>query len=224
MNTLKDALFMSLQADKFTPAEMIVAIGLSLIASIAVYVTYQVFYKSRNIGAGVDRCFLIIGPAITALFLGIQSSIPLSLGLLGALSFVRFRTPIKDPAEIGYLMLLIATSIGAATKTYLITVIVFIFVFIVLSIQWLIRNKFSFADRTNLIISVDKSVFQDMESKLTKFLQSRLINLTLKTVSSLDNRISMHYQYQKTSASDRVKLTTELSRFAEPGNIEFFVG
>ncbi len=224
MNTLKDALFMSLQADKFTPAEMIVAIGLSLIASIAVYVTYQVFYKSRNIGAGVDRCFLIIGPAITALFLGIQSSIPLSLGLLGALSFVRFRTPIKDPAEIGYLMLLIATSIGAATKTYLITVIVFIFVFIVLSIQWLIRNKFSFADRTNLIISVDKSVFQDMESKLTKFLQSRLNNLTLKTVSSLDNRISMHYQYQKTSASDRVKLTTELSRFAEPGNIEFFVG
>jgi len=140
------------------------------------------------------------------------------------LSFVRFRTPIKDPAEIGYLMLLIATSIGAATKTYLITVIVFIFVFIVLSIQWLIRNKFSFADRTNLIISVDKSVFQDMESKLTKFLQSRLNNLTLKTVSSLDNRISMHYQYQKTSASDRVKLTTELSRFAEPGNIEFFVG
>ena len=224
MNTLKDALFMSLQADKFTPAEMIVAIGLSLIASIAVYVTYQVFYKSRNIGAGVDRCFLIIGPAITALFIGIQSSIPLSLGLLGALSFVRFRTPIKDPAEIGYLMLLIATSIGAATKTYLITVIVFIFVFIVLSIQWLIRNKFSFADRTNLIISVDKSVFQDMESKLTKFLQSRLNNLTLKTVSSLDNRISMHYQYQKTSASDRVKLTTELSRFAEPGNIEFFVG
>jgi len=55
-------------------------------------------------------------------------------------------------------------------------------------------------------------------------LQSRLNNLTLKTVSSLDNRISMHYQYQKTSASDRVKLTTELSRFAEPGNIEFFVG
>ena len=224
MNTLKDALFMSLQADKFTPAEMIVAIGLSLIASIAVYVTYQVFYKSRNIGAGVDRCFLIIGPAITALFLGIQSSIPLSLGLLGALSFVRFRTPIKDPAEIGYLMLMIATAIGAARNTYLTPVIVFIFVFIVLSIQWLIRNKFSFADRTNLIISVDKSVFQDMESKLTKFLQSRLNNLTLKTVSSLDNRISMHYQYQKTSASDRVKLTTELSRFAEPGNIEFFVG
>ncbi|MBN1972479.1 MAG: DUF4956 domain-containing protein [Sedimentisphaerales bacterium] len=224
MNALKDALLKSLQADKFTPTEMIVAIGLSLIASIAVYIMYQVFYKSRNIGAGVDRCFLIIGPAITALFLGIQSSIPLSLGLLGALSFVRFRTPVKDPAEIGYLLLLIATSIGAATKTYLITLIVFIFVFIVLSIQWLIRNKFSFADRTNLIISVDKSVFQDMESKLTGFLQSRLNNLTLKTVSSLDNRISMHYQYQKTSASDRVKLTTELSQFAEPGNIEFFVG
>ena len=45
---------------------------------------------------------------VTVLFLGIQTSIPLSLGLLGALSFVRFRTPVKDPAEIGFLLVLIA--------------------------------------------------------------------------------------------------------------------
>jgi hypothetical protein len=224
MNSLKETLLKSLTASRFTLTELTVAISLSLIASIMVYIMYQLFYKSRNIGAGVDRCFIVIGPAITALFLGIQSSIPLSLGLLGSLSFVRFRTPVKDPAEVGYLLLLIATSIGAATRTYLITVILLIVVFVVLSIQWLIRSRLTFPERTNLIISVDKNVFQAIESKLTQFLKSRLTNLTLKTVSSLDNRVSMHYQYQKTSASDRVRLTTELSNFAEPGNIEFFVG
>ena len=81
--------------------EAVVAIIFSLLASIVVYLMYQLFYGSRHIGAGVHRTFIIGGPAITALFLGIQVSIPLSLGLLGALSFVRFRTPVKDPAEIG---------------------------------------------------------------------------------------------------------------------------
>jgi hypothetical protein len=201
-----------------------VALGFSLIASVAVYIIYHLFYGSRNIGAGVDRCFIVIGPAITALFLGIQSSIPLSLGLLGALSFVRFRTPVKDPAEIGYLLLLIATSIGAATHNYLITIILFLFVFLSLCIQRLARNRLSFRVPTNLIISVDKTVFQDIEPKLTQFLENRLNNLTLKTMSVMDDRVSAHYQYQKTSASDKVKLTTELSKFAQPGSIEFFVG
>ncbi|NTV32517.1 MAG: hypothetical protein HGA50_04415, partial [Deltaproteobacteria bacterium] len=43
----------------------------------------------RHIGAGVHRMFLIGGPAITVLFLALQTSIPLSLGLLGALSELR---------------------------------------------------------------------------------------------------------------------------------------
>src|SRR3972149_2772752 len=94
--------------------EAFIHIGFSLVASIAVYLLYQFFYAARHIGAGVHRTFLIGGPAITLLFLAIQTSVPLSLGLLGALSFVRFRTPVKDPAEIGLLLLLIASSIGAA--------------------------------------------------------------------------------------------------------------
>ena len=208
----------------FNLVEAITAIGFSLIASIAVYLMYHLFYGSQNIGAGVDRAFIIGGPAITALFLGIQSSIPLSLGLLGALSFVRFRTPVKDPAEIGFLLLLIATSIGAATRNYVITIILFLVVFLPLCIQWLIRNRFSFRVRTNLMISVDKTAFRDIERKLTQFLQDRLDNLTLKTMSVLDDRVSIHYQHQTMSASDKMKFVAELNMLAEPGKIEFVAG
>ena len=211
-------------SSSFNLAEAMTAIGFSLTASIAVYLMYHLFYGSQNIGAGVDRAFIIGGPAITALFLGIQSSIPLSLGLLGALSFVRFRTPVKDPAEIGFLLLLIATSIGAATRNYLITFILFLVVFLPLCIQWLIRNRFSFRVRANLMISVDKTAFGDIEGKLTQFLQDRLDNLTLKTMSVLDDRVSIHYQHQTMSASDKVKFVAELNELAEPGKIEFVAG
>ncbi|MBN2592991.1 MAG: DUF4956 domain-containing protein, partial [Sedimentisphaerales bacterium] len=176
------------KSSNFNLTETIVAIGFSLIASVAVYFIYRIFYSSRNIGAGVDRSFIIAGPAITALFLGIQSSIPLSLGLLGALSFVRFRTPVKDPAEIGYLLLLIATSIGAATRNYLVTIILFLIVFVSLIVQWLVRNRFSFISQASFMITVDKNVFSDIEPKLTQFLENRLNDLTLKTMSVLDDR------------------------------------
>src|SRR3972149_6561473 len=128
--------------------EATVIIGFSLLAAVAAYLMYQWFYGSRHIGAGVHRTFILGGPAITALFLGIQTSIPLGLGLLGALSFVRFRTPVKDPAEIGFLLLLIASSIGAATNNFLVTAILFAIAFLSLGVQWLTQNRFSLFGRS----------------------------------------------------------------------------
>lgn len=204
--------------------EAIVAIGFSLIAAIVTYLMYQLFYGSRHIGAGVHRTFIIGGPAITALFLGIQVSIPLSLGLLGALSFVRFRTPVKDPAEIGFLLLLIASSIGAATNNYLVTGILFLVVFIALGIHWLTRNRFNLFGRGHLMISVDQPSYPDLEGKLTTFLRERLGALRLETMSMLEDRVSLHYQYRRRIDFDWAAFTSDLNQMASPAKVEVFIG
>ena len=204
--------------------EGIVAVGFSVLASIICYFMYQLFYGSRHIGAGVHRTFLIGGPAITALFLGIQTSIPLSLGLLGALSFVRFRTPVKDPAEIGFLLLLIASSIGAATSNYLITGLLFFVVFVALGIQWLTRNRITMFGRGHLMISVDQPSFPELEKRLTVFLRERLSGLNLETMSTLDDRVGLHYQYRRQSGFDWAAFTNELNEMAGPAKVEIFVG
>jgi len=185
---------------------------------------YQLFYGSRHIGAGVHRTFIIGGPAITALFLGIQTSIPLGLGLLGALSFVRFRTPVKDPAEIGFLLLLIAASIGAATNNFLVTAILFAVVFVSLGIQWLTRNRFTLFGRSHLMISVDQPSFQNLEAKLSAFLEQRLRGLRLETMSLLENRVSLHYQYRRQTRFDWTAFTNELNQLAGPAKLEIFIG
>ena len=204
--------------------EGIVAIGFSLVASIVAYLMYQLFYGSRYIGAGVHRTFIIGGPAITALFLGIQVSIPLSLGLLGALSFVRFRTPVKDPAEIGFLLLLIASSIGAATSNYVVTAILFVLVFLSLSIQWLTRNRFTLFGRGHLMISVDQPSFPGLEGRLSTFLRERLSGLRLETMSVLEDRVSLHYQYRRRTGFDWTAFTSDLNQLAGPAKVEVFVG
>lgn len=53
----------------------------------------------------------------------IQSNLALSLGMLGSLSIVRFRTNIKDPRDIGFIFWAMAIGIASATQSYLIGII-----------------------------------------------------------------------------------------------------
>ena len=205
-------------------ANAFILIGFSLLTSLATYFLYQFFYASQNIGAGVHRTFLIGGPAVTFLFLTIQTSVPLSLGLLGAMSFVRFRTPVKDPAEIGFLLLLIASSIGAATSNYPATVMLFALVTVVLSAQWLIQNRVNLFERGHLIISVDQQSFDAIEERLTPFLAEQLRGLRLETLSSTDGRVGLHYQYRRQPGFNWPAFTSELNQLAGPSEVEVFVG
>lgn len=204
-------------------ANAVRAIGFSMGASIVVYLMYQLFYGSRQVGAGVHRAFIIGGPAITALFLGIQTSIPLSLGLLGALSFVRFRTPVKDPAEIGFLLLLIASSIGASTSNYLVTAVLFAFVFAALGVQRLMQQRLTLTGWGNLMLSVDRDSFEEAEPKLTAYIEERVPGLKLVSASTLDDRVSLHYQYRRRKRFDWATFLAELQQVAHPAKVETFL-
>lgn len=100
--------------------------GISLFSSILIALLYVRFYQSRSTGSLIYRAFPLLGTSITAIFITIQFSLPLSLGLLGALSIVRFRTPIKEPEEIGFIMLVVASALCCATFNFLFLAIILV--------------------------------------------------------------------------------------------------
>ena len=158
-------------------SEFWVAMVVSLAASVAVWALYVIFYRDWDRGAGVHRTFLLAGPAITVLFIAIQFSLPLSLGLLGALSFVRFRTPVKDPAEIGFLLLLIASSIGAATYNYELVGLLFAIALFVLVAQRFLSGsslRTLLPGGRDLIITMPAADYAQHESALLGFLDANL--------------------------------------------------
>ena len=215
--------FESLQTP-VTLREALIAIVFSLVASIIIYFMYQIFYGSRNVGAGVHRIFIIGGPAITALFVAIQASVPLGLGLLGTLAFVRFRAPVKDPAEIGFLLFLVATSIGAATKNYLVVGVLFIVIFAALGVQWLARNRLSGFGQGHLMLVVERSVFPSLEGNLNSYLKEKLRGVRLETVSSMEDRVTLHYRYRSQRDFDWAAFTTALDKLTKPSKVELFIG
>ena len=98
--------------------EFLSALLAALLAAFAAQLLYRVFYERRGTGSQIHRAFPLLALSVTTLFVGVQVSLPLSLGLLGSLSIIRFRTPIKEPEEVGFLMLVIASSICAATLEF----------------------------------------------------------------------------------------------------------
>lgn len=108
-----------------------------LICSKSIEYTYNKYTHSNdNKILFVNQMF----PFLLAIFLivsVIKSSIALSLGLVGALSIIRFRTAIKEPSQLITLLILTALSISvAAEKEFLGVLITFIFI-----IHTIVKNK-----------------------------------------------------------------------------------
>lgn len=178
------------------------ALATSMISTACIMWMYNAFYGSHHIGAGVNRAFLLGGPAITILFLITQSSIPLALGALGILSVVRFRVPVKDPAEAGFILLILATSLASATLNYWVAGAMLALALAALAIQSVARTRGTGAGRGYLLASLYGADALVSQQKLSDFLAKRLPGVHLESVSSVDGRLSLHYQFSKNAAMD----------------------
>ena len=136
MNNLFKTLSLSKQiSNQIDTSSFVLALVVSLASSLLASALYTYFYENRGTGSQVNRAFPLLGLSITTLFLGIQMSLPLSLGLLGALSIVRFRTPIKEPEEVGFVMLVIASSITCATFNFVLLEVLYLMAILTLFLR-----------------------------------------------------------------------------------------
>jgi hypothetical protein len=76
---------------------------------------YQDVHGHWRSGGSLRVAFPLIAVGLTSLFLTVQLSLPLSLGLLAALTLIRFRTPVKEPEEIAFVVAVVAVSAMLAT-------------------------------------------------------------------------------------------------------------
>lgn len=197
----------------------------SLAASAATYLMYAYFYGSTHIGAGVNRTFLLGGPAITTLFIAIQFSLPLSLGLLGALSFVRFRTPVKDPAEIGFLLLLIASSIGAATYNYGLVLMLYGTAAAALLIQQMTSGRWPGRGARDIVITLHTDDYGAVEEQVLSFLHERLRGLRQESLSSMRDHVSLQYRFRRSTRGELWgQFSRELNEAVAPIRAEVFIG
>lgn len=174
----------------------IFALLVSALVGMIISALYQMFYEDRATGSQINRCFPLMAPSITALFIAIQFSLPLSLGLLGALSVVRFRTPIKEPEEVGFLMLLIAASVVSATFQFLLLGVLLAVGVAVLAAQKYFPGLTESKRKDGLLlITLAGQPTQDAKDQLFALLEKRLTRGNLQSVAYGGDLTTIQYSF-----------------------------
>ena len=195
----------------------------ALLVSIFISFLYVYFYQSRATGSQIHRAFPLIGISVTGIFICIQFSLPLSLGLLGSLSIVRFRTPIKEPEEVGFIMLLIAASISCATFN-----LVFLAILLTVAVLGLVLLKFAPRFLNNpvqdgmILITLADEHAQNRSAEILQFLESHLHRGKLESLSQNGAEMVLAYSFNRPKRHTIIEFQTELRAFIGNANMNMF--
>ena len=167
-----------------------------------------------------SKTFIILGVTTCIVIMIVKNSLALSLGLVGALSIVRFRAAIKEPEELVYLFLIIAAGLGCGAGQLQITIVGIIFSLVIIYVYSLISKKeeIDYIETINLAIIINQDI-SDIKineiiekvkkvSKEIKFvsmsrtIENTNINLDIKVINfeklvSITNLIKKNYKDSK---------------------------
>ncbi len=191
---------------------------LSVAAAVIISYLYLHFYAHRSTGSQIHRAFPLLALAVTAIFISIQFSLPLSLGLLGALSIVRFRTPIKAPEEIAFIMLVIATSLACATFNVLFLAGILGVALATLVIARWAPNLVPLGPTQDgsVLIALSEQDYETRGQELLGLLEGRLRQARLESISRNEEEVAVALSFRTMPATSLVALENDLRELVKP--------
>lgn len=194
-------------------ATLSLSLAASLASSILLSWAYSAFFGSRATGSNVHRAFPLISLAVTAIFICVQFSLPLSLGLLGSLSIVRFRTPIKEPEEIGFIMLVIASALCCASFNVAFLIAILAAAGLAMAI---LRWSPAFLSRRSgsgtLVIRCSVEQYRTALPALVPIIEAHLSRPSFDSLSTADSECVLTWSFQKVSLTKSAELEQKLQQ------------
>tara|TARA_Y100001970_G_C14110069_1_gene790359 strand:- start:173 stop:886 length:714 start_codon:yes stop_codon:yes gene_type:complete len=175
------------------------AIVLSLILSSLVKVTYIKVGKSLNDKSYFSDTFIPLALITTLVITVIKFSLALSLGLVGALSIVRFRAAIKEPEELVYLFFVISIGLSNGANQFLLSIFATLVIVGFLFARYIFENKFKnnnqYSFDSNIInINIFDNDKKDIKEIISK-IENKLEYIKLKSANIEDKTSNYIFWY-----------------------------
>jgi len=173
---------------QLSPLQIVINMIICIICSLLLNYVYRKFSKTATNKLLFIKVFPIYSIAIFLIITVIQSSIALSLGLVGALSIIRFRTAIKEPEQLIYLLMCTRIGIGAAAnqlEAVLIGTAIFSF------LSFIMNRKYNNDDSASLhhgqLLILELNEFMPINEIIKKIESIEESNPNLISFDSTDN-------------------------------------
>lgn len=185
--------------------DMVVALVLAFGMGVFIYLIYKKTYAGVMYSSSFGVTLVALTMITTLVILAVTSNVVLSLGMVGALSIVRFRTAIKEPLDIAFLFWAIAAGIVLAAG--MIPLAVFGSVLIGLIILFFANRK----ENTNPYIVVLDCINHESEQRAMAFLKERTGKCSVKSKTARKGSVELNLEIRlKDNNTDFVNALSEL--------------
>lgn len=168
--------------------DMVTTMLLSFILGLFIFYIYKRTYAGVMYSQSFGITLIALTMITSMLILAVTSNIVLSLGMVGALSIVRFRTAIKEPSDIAFLFWSIASGIILAAGFFPLAVIGAA----VIGIMLLVFSQYkSFEQPYILIVHCDS---KETEIKVREYVEPKAKKLALKSKTVTKDAIELNYE------------------------------
>lgn len=185
--------------------DMILTIVLSFGIGLFIFLVYKKTYRGVMYSAGFGTTLIALTMITATVILAVTSNVVLSLGMVGALSIVRFRTAIKDPLDIAFLFWSIGAGIILAAGMIPLAIIASVCIGIILLV---FVNRTS---NTHPYMVVLSCTDHDAEAKAKKFLSKNVTRTTTKSKSAVKGAIELSIEVRlKEDDTDFINILSEM--------------
>ena len=152
----------------------------TLILSLYEFVIYRYISKRTVYNKELNISIITLPFFISTIILALQSNLVITLGTIGALAIIRYRTAIKDPINMTYILWAVHTGIVCGCQLYELGLITSLFASIVICVLEKIKSK----DNQSILCIKSSS---NIEEDLVKVLKDNVKNFDIKTRSFANN-------------------------------------
>ncbi len=201
---------------------MILNLLFGLILSVLLAIYYAKFGDSLSNRSKFAPILPLLS-LITLLVISIvKSSLALSLGLVGALSIVRFRTAIKDPEELIFLFFAIAIGLGLGADQRIPTLVAFIVIMAYLVGRKIINKSFNLSAKNNLYMNILlplNGTSDDAFSFVNEILGEELQSVDLRKFETNGQEMRLVFYFKAKTTDTLVRLSNRIHQKYEKATI-----
>lgn len=168
--------------------DMVIALALAFAIGVFIFLVYRKTFCGVMYSASFGVTLLALTCITTLVMLALTSNVVLSLGMVGALSIVRFRTAIKEPIDIAFLFWAIAAGIVLAAGMIPLAVIGSVFIGIILLV---FVNKKAYDNPYILVVTCSS---QKLEAETEQLLKENVKKHVIKSKTVVKGEIELNYE------------------------------
>ena len=167
------------QFASLTPMKVVIALALGFLVGVMIAFVYKKCYRGVLYSPTFAMTLVMLTLITTPVVMCIKSDLSLSMGMVGALSIVRFRTAVKDPMDTAYMFWALTMGILLGAELYVIALVVVLGISVVLFLMTF--AKFTNPNAYLLVLHYDEDAEYDINQQLRRMVKQR--RLRSKTVT-----------------------------------------